>query len=48
LLVGLVGAVWAGRGRIVISTYLDRQEVVSLARLILRGHEGLIVELAAA
>jgi hypothetical protein len=42
---------WAareGRGRIVISTYLDRQEVVSLARLILRGHEGLIVELAAA
>jgi len=42
----LGGDGYVPKGRIVISTHLDRQEAVSLARLILRGHEGLIVELA--
>lgn len=35
-----------GRGRILISTALDREEQISLAVLALRGHEGCIVELA--
>ena len=34
------------KGRIVISTHLDREEVVSLADLPLRGDEGVVVELA--
>ena len=32
-------------GQIVISTHLDREEKVSLSKLELRPHEGLIVEL---
>jgi alpha-glucosidase len=43
---GPVGDEYVPRGRIVISTHLDREETASLAGLILRGHEGLIVELA--
>ncbi|MFQ5812921.1 MAG: alpha-amylase family glycosyl hydrolase [Anaerolineae bacterium] len=34
-----------GAGQIVISTHLDREEKVSLSKLELRPHEGLIVEL---
>jgi alpha-glucosidase len=32
-------------GTIVLSTHLDREETISLGDLILRGHEGVIVEL---
>ncbi len=32
-------------GRVVLSTYLDREDAVSLADLVLRPHEGVIVEL---
>ncbi len=32
-------------GRVVVSTYLDREDAVSLADLVLRPHEGVIVEL---
>lgn len=34
-----------GRGKIVISTYLDREEQVNLNKLLLRSNEGVIVEL---
>ncbi len=34
-----------GDGRIVISTYLDREETVDLTSLYLRGYEGCIIEL---
>jgi alpha-glucosidase len=33
-----------GTGRIVLSTYLDRAESVSLSNLVLRAHEGVILE----
>jgi alpha-glucosidase len=35
-----------GTGRILISTFLNREEQISLAALALRGHEGCIIELA--
>jgi len=35
-----------GSGRIVISTYLDREEQVDLAAFRLRANEGCIIELA--
>jgi alpha-glucosidase len=34
-----------GRGELVMSTHLDRQETISLTNLSLRSHEGVIVEL---
>jgi hypothetical protein len=35
-----------GHGRIILSTYLDREEPVDLALLRLRADEGIIIELA--
>ena len=35
-----------GRGRLVLSTYLDREEPIDLARLQLRSDEGDVMELA--
>jgi alpha-glucosidase len=36
-----------GRGRILLSTFLDREEQVDLTALDLRSHEGCVIELAA-
>ena len=36
-----------GRGRVVISTHLDREEPLDLASLRLRGHEGCLIDLPA-
>jgi hypothetical protein len=38
----IAGEAW---GRVVLSTHLDREELVDLSRLHLRPYEGIIVEL---
>ena len=35
-----------GRGRLVLSTYLDREEPIDLVLLRLRSDEGYVIELA--
>ena len=37
-----------GRGKIVLSTHLDRQEIVALSRLVLRGSEGVCCSVVSA